>query len=349
MTRLRWTLPFGGAIARPRVAPERLAGSLLPLLVLAAVGDWLITRTLTRAFIFMPKPAGLVAVYQGLSRLGQGLTALTAWLAWAALFGMVVILWQRRARRTAVLVGAFALWHLLFLLRPPGHWLLVGQALGLVLVLALAMRLARLPDGKARLAARIPAFALAAAALYQIGPTLAAFRGQPDPPAWSMLGFRGGEILVLLGAGALWWAYGRNARLRHRVLAAVPALGFTGAFLAAPTMTAVLAVWSTGLTLFLPWPIYALALWLAGVTVLANRRRRPWLSAAVLLLAAAGYAPQMSTQWFLALTALFLLGFRVTQPATDIVPSSYEAKDESHEFEPPTRRYPRSTGPDGRR
>lgn len=305
MTRLRWTLPIGGAIARPRLAPERLADNLLFLLVLAAVGDWLITRTLTRAFIFMPKPVGLVAVYQGLSRLGQGLTVLTAWLAWAALFGLVVILWQRRARITAGLVGAFALWHLLFLLRPPGHWLLLGQALGLLVILAFLTGAARLTDGKARLAASVPAAALAAAALYQIGPTLAAFRGEPEPPAWSMFGFRIGEILVLLGAGALWWAYGRNARLRHRVLAAVPALGFSGAFLAAPTMTAVLAVWSTGLTLFLPWPVYALALWLTGVMVLANRQRRPWLSMAVLFLATAGYAPQLNIQWFLALIALF--------------------------------------------
>jgi hypothetical protein len=307
MIRLRWPFPGGGAIARLTTAPERIADSFLPLLVIAALGDWLIARTLTRVFIFMPKAGWLLAFYQGLNRLAQTLTALTAWLAWIALFGLIFVCWQRRERVAAVLLGGFALWHLLVMIRPPGSWLLLGQALGLVIVLTLAVRSVRLPDSKARWAALLPAAALAAAALYPIGPTLAALRGQPEPPGWSMVGFHAGEILVVAGAGALWWAYGRKAARRYRVIAAVPALGFVVAFLAAPAMMAVLAMWSTGLTLFLPWPLYALALWLIGVTALTSRRRRPWLSAAVLLLAAAGYAPQLGTQWFLALVALFLL------------------------------------------
>ncbi|MCS7038640.1 MAG: hypothetical protein NZP34_03460, partial [Caldilineales bacterium] len=333
MLPLRWPLPFGGAIAPRRTAPGRIAESLLPLLVLAAVGDWLITRTLTRAFIFMPKPDGLLAVYHALNRLGRALTTLTAWLAWLALLWLVFVLWQRRERITAVLLGGFALWHGLFMMRPPGSWLLVGQALGLLVVGALAARAVRLPDSQARLAVLFPAAALIAAALYQIGPTLAAWQGQPEPPVWSLVGFRGGEILVVLGAGALWWAYGRGARHRHAVFAAAPAVGFSAAFLAAPAMTAVLTVWSTGLTLFLPWPVYALALWLAGVTALVNWRRRPGLSAAVLLLAAAGYAPQLNTQWFLALVALFLLAFGMAPPpSTDWEDERRKTDDETTDF-----------------
>lgn len=90
-------------------------------------------------------------------------------------------------------------------------------------------------------------------------------------------------------------------------MAAGPALAFTGLYLANPALTGTLAVWSTGLTLYLPWPLYTLSLWLAGVTATTALRRKEPAGRAILLLAGGGYAPQLSTQAFLGLIALWLL------------------------------------------
>ncbi len=72
-------------------------------------------------------------------------------------------------------------------------------------------------------------------------------------------------------------------------------------------MTGILAICSSGLTLYLPWPLYALALLLACVMVIGCLRRGEPAGWALLLLAAGGYAPQLSYQAFLGLVGLWLL------------------------------------------
>jgi hypothetical protein len=74
-------------------------------------------------------------------------------------------------------------------------------------------------------------------------------------------------------------------------------------------MTATIVIWSNGLTLFLPWWFYAAALWFMGVAVLRRVQVGDFgTAAALLLLAAAGYAPQLSSQLFMGLIALRILG-----------------------------------------
>jgi hypothetical protein len=127
------------------------------------------------------------------------------------------------------------------------------------------------------------------------------------PPAISEPAFYAGELFIPLSILALWWAYGRPSPMRGWLLGAIPALVFTAARLASPSMTGIIAIWSTGMTLYLPWPFYAFSLWLAGVTVIATLRRDEPAGLAVLLLMCGGYAPQLSTQAFLGLIALWLL------------------------------------------
>ena len=63
----------------------------LSWLVVAALVDWLITRTLARSAIFVPKSPPVILVYQGFGLLGQlaatlsGLLVLVflGWIAWA--------------------------------------------------------------------------------------------------------------------------------------------------------------------------------------------------------------------------------------------------------------------------
>jgi hypothetical protein len=136
-----------------------------------------------------------------------------------------------------------------------------------------------------------------------------------------------GEIFVVGSVAVWWWGYGRSHAWQHWVLAAVPALLFALSFWRDPAMTGILTIWSTGLTLFLPWPVYALALWLVGVTVLANWHSHPALAYAILLLISAGYAPQLSSQLFCALIALWLLERPLPLTAHDRQPVDQPVKN----------------------
>ena len=309
---------LGVAIAawaqRDVAAAQRLGTVTMPpfvaALVIASLVDWLITRTLTRFAIFIPKTPVMIVGYQALSWGGQVGSALAALLALASLIWIA-----REERRTerypwlgAVVVGLGGL-SLLFLVMPPGGWLLVYHLLVLAALLGLGRRglrpAASLP---VRLAGLLPAAVMVAGSLHQAAPTLYAALRWAGPPAWSAPVFHAGEVLVIASAGALWWAYGRGADRQTWAVAGLPALGFAAAYLAEPAMTATIVIWSNGLTLFLPWWLYAAALWLVGVTVLwswrTGARSVAW---AILLLAAAGYAPQLSSQFFFGLTALWLM------------------------------------------
>jgi hypothetical protein len=82
-----------------------------------------------------------------------------------------------------------------------------------------------------------------------------------------------------------------------------------------PSMAGILAIWSIGLTLYLPWPLYAVSLWLAGAAAITALRQGQPAGWVILLLAAGGYAPQLSSQVFLGLVALYLLGLNAHRPA----------------------------------
>ncbi len=116
------------------------------------------------------------------------------------------------------------------------------------------------------------------------------------------------------------------------MLAAIPAILLSTMHLAAPEMISMLAIWPIGLTLHLPWPIYAVSLWLGTIVVISTLKHDQPIGWALLLLLAAGYAPQVSTQVFISISALWLLsreslchaaasGHGVTTPTTVGVPS----------------------------
>ncbi|HSM58242.1 MAG TPA: hypothetical protein VK879_18960, partial [Candidatus Sulfomarinibacteraceae bacterium] len=237
-----------------------------------------------------------------------------------ALFLLLSVGWHvwrtTQARLLAPALAALALLSLLFLVVVPPAWLaLFYQLLAWAAVIGISGPTLRArgttPEGKGTwlgtAALLLPTLALSAGLLYQLLPNLYAILGWPGPPPLTGLLFNAGEMLVIGSVAVWWWAFGRTRNWRLWLWAALPALLFTLSFLRDPAMTGILAIWSTGLTLFLPWPLYALALWLAGVTLLAAWGPRRPLAIAMLLLIAAGYAPQLSTQLFCAIIALWLL------------------------------------------
>lgn len=153
----------------------------------------------------------------------------------------------------------------------------------------------------------LPALALAGGSLYQTGSALYSAMRWPGPPPFTTAIFNAGELFAVLSPIGLWWAYGRGAARPAWLWGALPAAAFAVMRLVNPAMTGIVAIWSIGLTLYLPWPVYVASLWLAGVTVIAALRRDEPAGWAILLLAAGGYAPQLSTQVFAGLIALWLL------------------------------------------
>lgn len=277
-------------------------------LAVAAVADWLITRTVTRAAIHMPKSPGMIAAYTAVNQAGLVAAAFVSLLALALLSW---IAWQTRPSRwLPVTLAGLAGLSLLFLVIVPSAGLaLAYQLLAVTAVLLIVtLRSGEHRQGwlRGQAVCLLPAVVLLLGLLYQLLPSLYTVMGWSGPPPFTITLFNLGELLIVVCVAVWWWVYGRTADWRLWLIAAVPALLFTLSFQRDPAMTGILTIWSTGLTLFLPWPIYALALWLAGVTVLAAWHEEPSAAYAILLFAAAGYAPQLSSQLFCALIGLWL-------------------------------------------
>ncbi len=289
---------------------------LLRWLALASLAEWFIVRTVTRAAIHLPKSPLVISLYQGATLVGQvagifvSLLALLfiCWLAWGA--------WQERQLVLSFGLTGLAVFSLLFLVIAPPAWLaLLYQLLAVIFIFRLVYdwffgigsgnrRANRLWQGAVLL---FPALALLAGLFYQLLPTFYTAVSWPGPAPFTGLLFNLGELLVVVAVIIWWGVFGRQTSFRYWLIAAVPALMFIMLFQRDPATTGILAIWSSGLTLFLPWPLYAVALWLAGAAVLSSWRRNPPVAYAILLLASAGYAPQLSSQLFCALIGLWIL------------------------------------------
>jgi hypothetical protein len=279
-------------------------------LVWAALIDWLVGRSLTRSAIFMPKSPVILLIYQFLGTLGQLAATGTALLALAALGWLA---WTNlRAGRSLVLpfaLASIASLSLVFLFVPPAGTLLLIYYVNMILAigsLGWQALQARMELAK-RTAAALVALALLTSAVYLIGPALFGVLRLPGPAEFSGDVFNLGEMLVLLAGVSLWWAYGRPASRRAWLLSAIPAGGFTAIHLVNPAIAGVISIWSTGLSLYLPWPFYTLTIWLAALVGINSFERRDPAGWAILLLAAGGYTPQLTSHAFLGIAALSLL------------------------------------------
>jgi hypothetical protein len=288
----------------------------LRLLVLAALLDWLLTRTITRMAIFMPKTPAMISGYEVVSFVGQVGSSLAGLLVLAGLGWIIGYEWRRRSRWLALVLAAQIGLSLLFLVAVPFGWLAVaryGLTLTAIVLLAYLILENRGQSGhfpRQRVILLSPVLALSLGELFHLSPALYTLLGWPGPPRFSMTLFNLGELFAVFTPMALWWLWGRRAPRRAWMVGAIPAILFAAVYLATPAMTGTIVIWSTGMTLFLPWPLYTLSLWLAGVTILGASGRSSAAGWAILLLAAGGYAPQFSVQIFLSLIGLWLLTWR---------------------------------------
>jgi hypothetical protein len=296
-------------------------------LALAAFADWLVTRTLTRMAIFMPKPPAVILFYQALGFAGQAVATLAGLLALLAFGWMAWREFHSAAGRfiPAACLGAVS-FNLLFLYKLPTGWLAVGyHALLLGLVLAIGRRAARstVQSTSQKMAAIVLTLALVARELYQITPAAYQAARLAGPPAFNQVIFLSAELFALFSLLAVWWAYARTFTWKTGVLASIPALAFVAFHLLNPAMLGIISIWSTGFTLYLPWLLYAFGVWAASVVIFSATWQRSPAGWAVLLLLAGGLAPQFSVQAFLGIVALWLLSYdqncRETKPGTAAV------------------------------
>jgi hypothetical protein len=191
---------------------------------------------------------------------------------------------------------------------PDGWWAVLDRLLLVAIVTVLIGRLWRTVfDRRWKIALSIPMLAVWLGATYQVLPALAQALQLPEAPALGRTLFNVGEVLVPLTPIGLWLLLRPRERARVYVLAAIPAILFSIMHLFAPAMLNMMAIWSIGLTLYIPWPIYALSLWLWIIVVVHPLKRDQPIGWALLLLLAAGYAPQVSVQVFISMIALWMM------------------------------------------
>ncbi len=282
----------------------------LPLfrwLTIAALMEWSIGRTFTRSAIYMPKTPLMISAYQALGAIGQVAFTLTSLLA------LVTILWiawqERRNIPFALLLIAGVVFALASIfVMPEGWWLALDRLLIVAIVSVMIGRLWRNSgDQRRKIAATIPMLAVWLGATYQLLPALAQALQLSAAPALGQTFFSAGEILVALTPIVVWLYLRPREQRSVSVLAAIPAILFSIMHLAAPEMTSMMAIWSIGLTLYLPWPIYAVSIWLGTIVVTSAVKHDQPIGWALLMLLAAGYAPQVSTQMFASIIALWML------------------------------------------
>jgi hypothetical protein len=276
-------------------------------LTLAALLEWAIGRTFIRSAIYLPKTPFMIGVYQALGAIGQVAFTLTSLLA---LMCIVWIAWQERRNITfALLFSASVLLSCVFIVVLPEGWWLVFNRLVLVAIITVLLGRLWRTTGERRwkIAVTLPVLAVWLGAMYQVLPALAQALHWPETPAMGHTLFNLGELLVVLTPIGLWLALRPPARAQTYMLATIPALLFAIIHLAAPAMAGIMAIWSIGLTLYLPWPIYALSLWLGTIVVISAMQCDQPIGWALLMLLAAGYAPQVSTQMFISVIALWLM------------------------------------------
>ncbi|MBI5566659.1 MAG: hypothetical protein HY870_17290 [Chloroflexi bacterium] len=287
-------------------------------LSVAALVDWLIGRTFTRSAMFMPKSPLMIAVYQALGSIGQVALTLTSLLA---IIAVIWIAWrERRHGLWPLLLIARVMLSLGLMFVAATGWLrVIDHALSLIIVSALLAQNWRSVAARShKFAWSLPALALFCGVLYQLLPALAEALNLSATPAWANVIFNLGELLIVLSPIGLAWIDRAHFNRKIYLVALSPALLFTLAHFANPAMTGIIAIWSIGLTLYLPWPLYAISLWLFGAVVIGSIRHPTPIGWALLLWAASGYTPQLSTHLFVGLIAVWLM--RPTHSAAETQP-----------------------------
>jgi len=301
----------------------RSAPRLLRWLAIAALAEWLISRTLTRAAIYIPKSEAMLTAFRGLTALGQVAATL------AGLLALMAVVWiatrPGRASILSLILLALVGLSLSALFLPLVQWTAVAYHALMLAAVAWMLAVSRAPTWPDRVVVLVVTLSLAASRAYLLIASIGAV-GVAGASALGPAAFALGEAMFVLLSIVLGLRFGRAAPKWAWAAGAVLTAAFAAMRQAQPAMTGILSMWSAGLSLYLPWPAYAVGLGL-GLVGVAGGLRSGGYGWAMVLLAASGFAPQLSTQAFYGLVALWILadpddGQRVPQA---VVPTQREA------------------------
>lgn len=311
--------------------------TFLRWLVIASLADWLIARSLARMAIFMPKAPFILVAYRGLTWVGQFASVLCALLSLIGLGWLAWRLWSTSRIVASLALACLGILNIAFnLVAPEPAGIFISGLLLLGIVTGLGWIIWRNTHRLDRqIAVMLPVMAIWIGSATHVWQACFATLRLPGPAPMLASIFNLGELLVVLSPVGLWWVYGRRSTDRQIALfyflGIIPAALFLIAHRMNPSMTGILSVWSAGLTLYLPAWLYAIGLWLGVVTVLVSRQKGNPAGWVLILLASAGYAPQLSSQVTLGLIALSLLAglwaeTAALAPITPCTNSDYEEK-----------------------
>lgn len=294
--------PMSASPARWASRPLRAVLLTLPFVALA---ELLLMRTFYRVGIFIPKEGSFRTVYAVLTDLGSFAFNLASVLAFAALGLIALVAFRRRDRRLGPAIAAFLI--SILVARAAGVDA-VGPVPRLAFMLALLAVVLPFLRSAADVAHRL--FVAAVAACFVIATYTGLAQGVGVDGAAGVAGGQiAAELLVVFAAALapVAWLRTDGFRLRPPVVAAPLAGSFLAAWTANGAATGILVLWTVGLRLYLaPW-IYAIALWAFLVGAVGWLRHRPWRSAGLVLLLAAGMLLGSTYQQALGVLAMVLL------------------------------------------
>ncbi len=312
-------LTAGRQFARPALDPA-LFRQLAAALLAAALAETLLLRLATRIGVHLPRGAAASSGIEVASLLGTIALNFTSILAVALTVVLLATLAARLEEPVAklglaiLLVAMLAGLGLSLATGAPEADALFGLTMTLLVVLvgiALVNRKEVPPAGRVALGLMVAAYLCYQ--YYTLGHLAVQLLDYTAAPPLAISVLRAGEALVLLAAGAAFWAWGlgrwRNAGVAGMALVAGLVLAVALSSLAPSSTISILALWTTGMSFFLPLPLYLAALALFLLTVVASWRSRGgfWTCAGLLLLLVAGYMPEATYHHLLLLLGIAFL------------------------------------------
>jgi hypothetical protein len=292
-------------------APQRKrwsSGSLRAVLLalpFAALTELLLMRTFYRVGIFIPKEGSFRTVYALLTSAGSFAFNLASVLALAALGLLAVPAFRHGDRRLGMALAAFLA--AVLAARVVGAEA-VGPLPRLAFALAILAIVSPFLRSGADAAHRILVASVTACLMLSTYAGIAQGPGVDGAPGVSGAQIVA-ELLVVVAsaAAAAAWLRTDRFRLRPPLVAAPLAASFLAGWTANASVIGILVLWTAGLRLYLaPW-IYAIALWAFLVAAIGWLRDRPWRSAGLVLLLAAGLFLGSTYQQTVGLVSMVLL------------------------------------------
>lgn len=310
-------------IGGPALSASRreTASPVWPALLTAALGELLAERVFGRMLVYLPKDKATLAISSTLTAIGPFMVNLVVILSVLALVMVPPPIWKPAERGRPRLLQAIRLLSpvaglvSLAVACPLTSWSFQAAAVGFVLALLVGS-----VTGREQFGLRAFLVLTGLSFLCAEGYLVAGQLGSASGRALAIPLFYIGEALAVAAVISLGLGYlCRQAESRERervrwwpLAALLPVVVLVGwAFFSAPSQMSQVALFGLGFTVYLPFPLYLLALVIfctVSFSLVGRTGPSRQLGIGLLIVAIAGYAPQMAAHrlllWLAGLSAV---------------------------------------------